>query len=234
MPDPVAAASRPGLVVAAPGGQPLVQLDRPGLFEQVDHGVAVGAEAERAAGVGQRLAGPTPSARSRSVVGQMQASWFVAPAGGCPRRSGGWRGRRWSGGRAPRPRRPGRPRPAGGGHAGLVLGPLLRQVEVQRRRRSAAQAATVAMPPHRPPGRCGFRPPPAARAGRAGPARSAQAPASPSPKRSWARPAPAAEPGPQVAGVDQGGAGSSPRPPRPAPPHPVGVGIGWPAGSWCR
>ena len=44
--------------VAAPlGAQPLVQLDRAGLLEQVDHGVAVAAQAQRAAGVGQR-AGP--------------------------------------------------------------------------------------------------------------------------------------------------------------------------------
>ena len=55
------------------GGQPLVELDGAHLLERVDDGVAVGAEAEpgsrrRAAGA----AGPMPSARSRSVVGQKQ------------------------------------------------------------------------------------------------------------------------------------------------------------------
>ena len=51
--------------------QPLVELDRPGLLEEVDHGVAVAAQAERTAGRrSARGAGPIPSPRSRSVVGQ--------------------------------------------------------------------------------------------------------------------------------------------------------------------
>ena len=61
------------VVAADAGGQPLVELHRPRLLEQVDHRVGVGtrgtARAPAAASAGR---GPMPSARSRSVVGQMQ------------------------------------------------------------------------------------------------------------------------------------------------------------------
>ena len=58
-----------GEQAAPPGAQPLVQFHPARLLEQVDHGVRVRADAQRAAGVGQRPPGPRPSARSRSVVG---------------------------------------------------------------------------------------------------------------------------------------------------------------------
>jgi len=56
------------------GGQPLAQLDPPGLLQQVDDRLAVAAQGQRAARRGQgRAAGPIPSARSASVVGQKHA-----------------------------------------------------------------------------------------------------------------------------------------------------------------
>ena len=62
-----------GVVAADAGGQPLVELHRPGLLEQVDHRVRVatrGTAARRPRRA--RPTGPMPSARSRSVVGQKQ------------------------------------------------------------------------------------------------------------------------------------------------------------------
>ena len=50
-----------------------MHLDAAQLLERVDDGVLVGAERERHPGVVQRRAGPMPSARSRSVVGQKHA-----------------------------------------------------------------------------------------------------------------------------------------------------------------
>ena len=62
-----------GEVAALVGGQPLVELQRPRLLEQVDDGVAVAAEASAGTPAARRrAAGPMPSARSRSVVGHRQ------------------------------------------------------------------------------------------------------------------------------------------------------------------
>ena len=84
---------------ALAGGEPLVHLQRPGLLEQVDHGVLVAAQRQRRArrraarGPGRcRRRGPArwsgtgrPRCRSRR-------------AARCRRRSGGWRARRWCAG----------------------------------------------------------------------------------------------------------------------------------------
>ena len=176
-------------VVAAPlGGQPLVQLDRSGLLEQVDHGMAVGAEAERAAGVGQRPGRPDP-------VGQVALGGRAEAGGGAGGAEAGHvlagevGGVHGGGARAQHPGRGGQGGrgAAGGGEAGLVLGPLLGQVQVQ------GGAAAGGPGGH---GRHGRRvdrphavdggPDPRARAGRGGrrPARPS-ASASPSPKRTW-------------------------------------------------
>ena len=60
------------MAAALAAGQALVQLHRARLLEQVDDRVRVGAERERAPASAARRAGPIPSARSRSVVGQKQ------------------------------------------------------------------------------------------------------------------------------------------------------------------
>ena len=75
-----------GPVAALLGGQPLVDLDRAHLLEQVDHRVAVAAEGERAPASCSCRLGPMPSPRSRSVVGQKQALVCVEPRCGCRRR----------------------------------------------------------------------------------------------------------------------------------------------------
>src|SRR5712691_6187068 len=74
--------------VAAPlGGQPLAELDPPGLLEQVDHGLAVGAEAEHAAGRRQRAGRPDPVGevglrrRAEARAGPAAAKQLDVPAG---------------------------------------------------------------------------------------------------------------------------------------------------------
>ena len=83
-----APSSSAGVEVAAPlGAQPLVHLHAARLLEQVDHGVAVGAEAQRRRRRRPaRRAGPMPSARSRSVVGHRQTPVPVSPSSRCGRR----------------------------------------------------------------------------------------------------------------------------------------------------
>ena len=96
-PPPVAAGQQRGGVVTAAlaARQALVELDRARLLEQVDHRVRVGARARGGAPASSRArAGPIPSARSRSVVGQKQQQLRAAEQARCRRRSGGWRGRR--------------------------------------------------------------------------------------------------------------------------------------------
>ena len=136
-PAVAAASSAPGLVEApAAGGQPLVQLDRAGLLEQVDDRVRVAADAQRAAGGGQRRGGA-------DAVGQV-ALGGGAQAGGRAARpqqgdvAGGHVGAvHGRGGRAEHAVVVGQlgGRAAGGGQAGLVLGRLLGQVQVERHRR---------------------------------------------------------------------------------------------------
>ena len=172
--------ARPAVALPA-GGQALVQPDRPGLLEQVDHGVAVRPQAEGLPAPARARAGPIPSARSRSVVGQRQTAVPVAPrrATSSPVRWVAWTG--WSAG--PGPGRGGQGgRGGGGGQAGLCSARCSDRCRGGRRAASA-QAATAAMAASstaltlwipaatRSPGR-------SARA----PACSAQASASPSPK----------------------------------------------------
>ena len=83
-PPPVAAASSaPGWWMPAPAGapEPLVELDGSGLLEQVDDGMGVGAEPDRAAGVGAaRPPDRRRRPRSRSVVGQRQTAVPLRPS----------------------------------------------------------------------------------------------------------------------------------------------------------
>ena len=83
--------------VAAPlGAQPLVQLHRPGLLEQVDHRVAVAAEAQRAAGVGQRPGRPDPVGQIPFGGGaEAHPGPVLAEQRSGPPRSGGWRVPPW-------------------------------------------------------------------------------------------------------------------------------------------
>ena len=67
-------------VAALLADQPFVELDGAHLLEEVDDGVAVGAEGQPRAGVGERRLGPTPSPRSRSVVGQKDTNARAAPS----------------------------------------------------------------------------------------------------------------------------------------------------------
>ena len=115
--------------------QPLVELDGAHLLEQVDHGVAVGAEGERAPGVVQRAAGADAVAEV-ALGGRAEAGvWSAAPPS---RRDvvvgevGGVHG-----GRARAEQRPRRRAAAVGvtpyaAQAGVVLGDLLGEVDVQR------------------------------------------------------------------------------------------------------
>ena len=70
-----------GPVAALAGREPLVELDGAHLLEEVDDGVAVGAEGQPGARrrAARRL-GPMPSPRSRSVVGQKQAEVPLRPS----------------------------------------------------------------------------------------------------------------------------------------------------------
>ena len=114
--------------------EPLVHLDAAHLLERVDDGVLVGARAtSRAPASCSRRAGPMPSARSRSVVGQKQAVARAAPSSsmslvgqvGCVHRS---RPRR----EQTLPRQQLGRRAAVEALAGEVLAGLLREVHVQR------------------------------------------------------------------------------------------------------
>ena len=95
-----------GPVAALPGGEPLVELDRAHLLEQVDDRVAVGAEGERAAGARGAPGSGRRRRRGRARWwgrSRRRSSW--SRGGRCRRRSGGWRARRWSAGRGRRGRR---------------------------------------------------------------------------------------------------------------------------------
>ena len=73
------------------GWQAFVELDRAGLLEQVDHGVAVGAEAEPSPASGeQRGPGRCRRPRSRSVVGQRHTPVRCPVRVGDVRRSVRW------------------------------------------------------------------------------------------------------------------------------------------------
>ena len=123
--------------VAAPlGGQPLVELDRAHLLEQVDDRVAVGAQREPAAGVVQPPRGADAVAevalggRAEAGVGAAlaeQRDVVVGEVGGVhgagPRAEGAGVGEQLRRGDAVRR------------EAGLVLGDLLGEVDVQRRSR---------------------------------------------------------------------------------------------------
>lgn len=120
----------------APGAaaQALVQLHRAGLFEQVDHGVAVAAQ-------GQRAARLLEADRGADAVGEVAFGGGAhAGAGGGAAEEGdvpvGEVGVVDAGG--PRPQHPVVGEELGGGAAvrrlaGVVLGGLLREVDVQRR-----------------------------------------------------------------------------------------------------
>ena len=221
------------MVAAALGGQALVELDRPGLLEQVDHGVAVRAQAEGAAGVGQRPGRPDP-------VGQVALGGRADAGGGA---GGAEEGDVLVGevggvdGGGPRAQHPGRlgqggRGAAGGGQAGLVLGPLLGQVEVQ------GGPAVGGPGGDRGHGRRVDRPDAVDAGGHANPGAVAPGSGPLGPGAGVAVPEAdlgagqrlPVEPGPQVAGVDQGQ-------PDPGPagrldqrlPHLVGIGVG-PAG----
>ena len=135
-------AGRP--VPALAGGEALVELDRPHLLEQVDDGVAVGAEGQRAARVVEALGSGRCRRRGRARWwGRSRRRYGWRRGGRCRRRSGGWRARRWSAGRARRGRRA-----AGWGW---------RRTPRRRRRspRSARRGGRGGACPRRPPRSCG-------------------------------------------------------------------------------
>ena len=195
--------------------------------------MAVGAETERAAGVGQRPGRPDP-------VGQVAFGGRAEAGGGTGGAEAGdvltaeVGGVHGGGARAQHPGRGGQGGrgAAGGGEAGLVLGPLLRQVQVQggaaaggpgghgRHGRRVDRPHAVDGGPDPEPG------PVAEGAGPRGPAVGVAV----AETDLGAGQRPAVEPAPQVAGVEQGE-------PDPGPagrlgqrlPHLVGVGVG-PAG----
>ena len=121
-------------VAALFGTQPLVQLQRAGLLEQVDHGVAVAAEAQRAARVVQRTGraepvGQFPFGGGAEARGRLGVTEFGAVGVGQVR---GVHDRGTTAERARVGQDLGR-RPAKVRQARLVLGPLLGQVDVQGR-----------------------------------------------------------------------------------------------------